>query len=280
MDVGLIAAFFGGALALLSPCGALLVPAFFAALTGSKTRLIMHTAVFYLGLLLVLAPLGVASGTIGAIFTAHRSTVIVVTSLLLVLLGVVQIIAGGFDLARFLPAANRLPEHAAARRGLPRTAALGAASGLVGACTGPILGAVLTLAAARGDAVAAVLLLAVYGAGMVVPLVVIALGWNRFAGPLRERLHRRTVTIAGRKMQPVSLVTGVVLIILGAVFWTTNGLVTMPELLSAQTQLRLQETIGRLTGTWLDVAVVTAVGATILVVWARRRRAGTRDPGR
>lgn len=56
MEIGLLAALLGGALALLSPCGALLLPAFFAATVGSRGTLLAHAAVFYLGMALLLVP--------------------------------------------------------------------------------------------------------------------------------------------------------------------------------------------------------------------------------
>ena len=49
MDIGVLGAFLGGALALLSPCGALLLPAFFASTVGSGPRLALHGAVFSSG---------------------------------------------------------------------------------------------------------------------------------------------------------------------------------------------------------------------------------------
>ncbi len=57
MDIGLVTAFLGGMLAILSPCGALLLPAFFASTVGAGPRLLLHGSIFYLGLLLVLVPL-------------------------------------------------------------------------------------------------------------------------------------------------------------------------------------------------------------------------------
>ena len=68
MDIGLLSAFLGGGLALLSPCGALLLPAFFASTVGSGPRLWLHGAVFFVGLLTVLVPLGVGAGAIGSVF--------------------------------------------------------------------------------------------------------------------------------------------------------------------------------------------------------------------
>ena len=56
----MVTAFLGGVLALLSPCGALLLPAFFASTVGTGPRLWTHAAVFYVGLVAVLVPLHVA----------------------------------------------------------------------------------------------------------------------------------------------------------------------------------------------------------------------------
>ena len=52
-DVGYLAALLGGVLALLSPCSAMLLPAFFAYAFGSRRRLVSRTGVFYLGLALL-----------------------------------------------------------------------------------------------------------------------------------------------------------------------------------------------------------------------------------
>ncbi len=57
-DPGVLVAFLGGLLALLSPCSALLLPAFFAYSFTSRTRLLGRTALFYAGLCLTLVPLG------------------------------------------------------------------------------------------------------------------------------------------------------------------------------------------------------------------------------
>lgn len=48
-EAGLLMAFLGGLLALLSPCGALLLPAFFAYSFAGPTRLLLRTLFFYAG---------------------------------------------------------------------------------------------------------------------------------------------------------------------------------------------------------------------------------------
>lgn len=272
MDIGLLAAFLGGALALLSPCGALLLPAFFASSVGGGLRLGLHAVTFYLGLVVVLVPLGLGIGALGALFVDYRSTIVVAASVLLIGFGVVQLLGLGFSPARLIPGAQGLHQKAAARTGLVKTLLLGAASGLAGVCSGPILGAVLTLAAARGDAILAGALLAVYAGGMVLPLVLIAWAWTRMSDRARRALRGRSFTVLGRELHTTSVVTGVLLIGVGVLFWVTNGLVTAPELVPSGVQLWLQERGAQLSGPVVDILAIVLVAGVILAVWARRGR--------
>ena len=56
VEVAYLAAFLGGVLSLLSPCSALLLPAFFAYAFQSRRRLSEKTVVFYVGLATTLVP--------------------------------------------------------------------------------------------------------------------------------------------------------------------------------------------------------------------------------
>lgn len=280
MDIGLLAAFAGGTLALLSPCAALLMPAFFASTIGAGPRLFLHGAVFYLGLLVVLVPVGVGAGALGALFVTHRQAIVLIASLVLVVLGAAQALGFGFDPSRLLPAGADLHARAASRTGIAKTVLLGAASGMAGFCAGPILGAVLTPAAARGDTLAAGALLAVYGAGMVVPLLLIAALWQRLGVRGRRLLRGRTFTVLGHELHTTSVIAGLLIMGVGALFWTTNGLVGAPELIPLDAQAWLQESTTILANPALDILAVLLVTGTVLVLWARRRsaragRAGT-----
>src|SRR5699024_5018741 len=138
-----------------------LLPAFFASNIGPTPRLLIHGAAFYLGLVVTLVPLGLGLGALGELTVTHRDVMIGGVSLLLIGLGVAQALGLGFDLGRLVPGSDR----SSSRRGLVRTVLLGATGGVAGFCTGPILGAVLTLAMTRGNTMSAGLLLAIYGLG-------------------------------------------------------------------------------------------------------------------
>lgn len=274
MDIGFLTAFLGGTLALLSPCGALLLPAFFASTVGTRTRLLGHGAVFYAGLLVILVPLGVGAGALGAIFVTQRETIILVASVLLIVLGTAQIFGLGFDPERLMPGAGSLRATVARRTGLVKTFLLGMVGGIAGFCAGPILGAVLTLAAAQGDAVTSGLLLAFYGAGMVVPLIVLAATWHRLGTRGQRALRGRGFILRGRQFHSTSVVTGVLIVIVGVVFWATNGLVGVPEVVPGNAVAWLTSQTAVLSNPVVDILAVLVVATAILVAWHRAR---TRD---
>lgn len=276
MEISLLSAFAGGMLALLSPCGALLLPAFFASTVGTGSRLAVHGGVFAVGLLLVLVPLGVGAGALGSLFTTHRSAIVATSSIVLVALGLMSALGIGFDASRLLPGATRLQQSAATSSGIFKSLLLGAASGIGGFCAGPILGAVLTLAAAQGDVFSAGALLAVYGLGMVVPMLLIALLWRRLGADARRRLRGRSVTVLGRELHSTSIVSGLLIMAVGVIFWTTNGLVDAPSLVPLETQSWFQGVASSLTGPVADVALVLAVAVAVIVVWAVARGRSTR----
>lgn len=275
MEVGLVSAFLGGMLALLSPCSALLLPAFFASTVGTRLKLAVHGGVFYVGLLITLVPFGLGMGALGSFFMEQRGLVIAVTSVVLVVLGILQAVGIGFDLSRVLPGATKLQEAASTRKGFLRTLLLGAVSGVAGFCAGPLLGAILTLGMGQGSATKAGLLLAVYGAGMVVPLMLIAALWHKLGTRGQRMLRGRAITVFGRQFHTTSLITGLLIVGVGLLFWFTNGLVSMPSLVPTSVQAWAQEQGAVFSSPVFDVLAIIAVAAIAIVVWVvnHRRRA-------
>ncbi len=271
MEIGFLTALIGGALALLSPCGALLLPAFFASTAGSGPRLWAHGGVFSVGLLVVLVPLGLGAGALGTIFASHRSAIVIGASILMIVLGLIQLLGFGFDPSRFVPGAQQLQQQANQRTGWLKTLLLGAVSGVAGLCAGPILGAVLTLAAVNNDIWASGTLLAVYGLGMVVPLMILASVWTKLSQQGKSRLRGRTFSIFGREFHTTSVITGIIIIGVGILFWTTNGLVNMPELLPTGTSAWLQERSSVLSNPFVDAVLLIIVVGVLLAVWIRAR---------
>lgn len=272
MEIGLVSAFVGGLLALLSPCGALMLPAFFASTIGSGPRLWLHGGVFYLGMTLVLVPLGVGAGALGTLLVVHRSAIVIGCAVLMVVLGCVQLLGFGIDFERLVPGTTVLRERSLSATGLAKSALLGAGSGIAGFCAGPILGAILTLAAAQGDILTAGTLLAVYGAGMVIPLLLLASMWGRVGGPVRKALKGRTFLVFGRKLHSTSVISGLLVVAAGVLFGFTNGFVNLPHLLPPAMEDWLQERTAVLGNPLWDVLALVLLVCVAAVWWWRRSK--------
>lgn len=218
-EIGYAAAFLGGVLTLVSPCGALLLPGFFAYAFGAgRLRLAGRTLVFLLGLCAVLVPLGLGAGLLTGLVYRHQDAVTTAAGALLIVFGLVVAAGGGFA----LPGVPRPP--ARLRGGsVPVVFTLGLTGGIGGFCSGPILGSVLTLAAQSGQALRGGVLLAVYAAGMTAPLFVLAALWDRYDLGRRRWLRGRGLRVGPLRTHTTALVSGLLLVTLGVVFIATSG---------------------------------------------------------
>ncbi|MFE5245115.1 MULTISPECIES: cytochrome c biogenesis CcdA family protein [unclassified Streptomyces] len=277
-DIGYFAALLGGLLALLSPCGALLLPAFFAYSAGTASRLLARTGIFYAGLATTLVPLGAAGSYAGRLLHGHRDALVLGAGWLIIALGLAQILGLGFASRRIAAVGGRIR---------PTTAlsvyALGAVHGLAGFCAGPILGSVLTVAAVSGSPVYGGLLLAVYALGMAVPLFVLALLWERFDLGHRAWLRGRPLHVGRFGLHSTSLLSGLLFIGLGALFLVYDGSAALPGLLDADASFAVEQWAQRLGERVPDAAALMALVAVVLVgltVQAvRRRRNGRAGTG-
>ncbi len=257
MGVGFAGAFLGGLAALLSPCAAMLLPSFFAyAFGSSRTRLLGRTGLFYVGLLITLVPLGLAAGTLGALLATHRSTLALVGGVVLIALGLLQVLGINFNIPGFRSGGGTGPLA---------IIALGAVYGLAGACTGPLLGAVLTMAAVGGSPLYGGLLLAMFGAGMVVPLIV-------DSASLSEKLRPRPLKIGPITTSVWGLVSGVLFISLGTLFLTTDATSALGGIFDARQQLALETSLGNFAKAVPDIGALLLIAAAVgLLVWVAKR---------
>lgn len=269
--IGYFAALLGGLLALLSPCSALLLPAFFAYSINSASRLLARTGIFYAGLATTLVPLGAAGSYAGRLFYGHRDALVLGAGWLIIVLGAAQIVGLGFASRRIAALSGRIR---------PTTAvsvyALGAVYGLAGFCAGPILGSVLTVAAVSGSPAYGGLLLAVYALGMAVPLFLLALVWERFELGRRAWLRGRVLRLGRFELHTTSLLSGLFFIGLGAMFLVYDGTTALPGLLDVDQSFAVEQWaqgVGEQVPDGVLLGAVVAVVLLVLAVRAVRRRA-------
>lgn len=258
MDLSLLGAFLGGALALLSPCSVMVLPAFFAYAFHSPGELFSRTGAFFLGLATTLVPLGLLAGTLGAWVAANRSGLMTVVLIVVIALGAVMLLGVP------LPALTR--QQSAKGTSVASVYALGAVYGLAGGCAGPVFGAVLAMAAFGGNALMGGFTMLLYAAGMTLPLTLLALLWNRIPG-VKKLMRPRELVIGRWRNAWSNIVGGVITIAVGVFMLVTDGAERFSGVLNSSSQAELEAGVMRATSGVSNLVVLAAAAAIALVVW-------------
>lgn len=268
MDIGLLGAFLGGVLTLLSPCSAMLLPAFFSYAFAAPRELLTRTGVFYLGLITSLVPLGVLAGTLGAFVSQHRFIFVTVASVIVIVLGLLMLVNVPIPFLR----------SGGGSEGTSVTAvyALGTVYGLAGVCAGPLLGAVLTVAAVSGTALTGGIIVLVFAAGMALPLLILALLWGRFPA-IKQLVRPREVRIGRWSNTWTGLIGGALTVAVGVLLLVTAGTTELSGILGVSDQAALEGAVLDRAGSIPDLPVVVAAVALAAIGWLlvhrRRKRA-------
>ncbi len=278
IEISFAAAFIGGVLSLLSPCSALLLPAFFAYAFQNKRELTARTAVFYGGLATIFVPLGMGASLATALFVDNRDTMIVIAGGVLIAFGVLELLGRTFSFGRG-PTGGGVAET----RGLFGTYTLGLVYGFGGFCSGPILGSVLTVAAADGSVIRGGGLLATYALGTVAPLFLLAIFWDRLKIGERRWIRGRGFQIGPISVHSTQLIAGVVFILLGISFILLQGTNSLAGIYEGWgfTELSFDADawVKSVTNGIPDALLFAAVGlVAVALVWYVRRRLRASGP--
>jgi cytochrome c-type biogenesis protein len=210
----LLTALIGGMVALFAPCCiSVMLPAYFAGSFRRRQALVGMTFVFAAGVATVILPIALGATAVSRLIFGYHEPVFLVAGTLMVLMGIVT-------LTGWRPNLPMLGMRAGTGRGVGSVYGLGVFSGAASACCAPVLAGVVVLSGAAASVLSALLIGAVYVLGMVLPLFVIALLWDRFDWGSSRLFSGRglRVHLAGRSMtvQPAALIGGIVLVAMGA----------------------------------------------------------------
>lgn len=218
-----LTAFVAGIVSFLSPCVLPLVPGYISLISGASVdelrdqqaghhmrAVMVNSITFILGFTLVFVLLGATATSVGRLLREYKG-----------LLGQIAgaiIIIFGLHLTGILKISALYADKRMHTVGTGKSAW---GSFLVGfafafgwtPCIGPILAAILAIAASQRTVSKGILLLAIYSMGLAVPFLLTSLGIDRFLafyGKFRRHLHA------------VEVASGVLLIVIGALFVTRH----------------------------------------------------------
>jgi cytochrome c-type biogenesis protein len=173
-------------------------PATPVAASPGRPRTVAGTALFVLGFSAVFATEGVAFGGLGSVLRTHVAGLTQILGGLTIILGLM--FAGVFD--RFPVTGRIIRPSVRPRAGLAGAPVLGVLFGLTWTpCIGPTLSVVMGLALTSGTAVRGAVLMFVYGLGLGIPFLIVALLFQRGMTTFSfARRHARLITRVGGAM--------------------------------------------------------------------------------
>ncbi len=207
--VGIVVAFLVGVISFFSPCILPLLPGYLSFVSGlsseemdstrGRRRVVAGTSLFVLGFAVVFTALGASAGAVGQFLFEPGSGRFALVNRIAG--GIVIVMGLAFlapSLMRFLEVERR-PLMSKVKPGLPSAFPLGLAFAVGWTpCVGPGLGVILTLGAAEGTVVQAMLLLFFFSLGFGVWFILAGLGFRRAVGASHWlRQHTRVLQAVG-----------------------------------------------------------------------------------
>ena len=285
----ILTAFLGGVLALFAPCCIVsLLPTYVAAtLRVGRWRLLELTGMFALGVAVVLLPIVLGVGALGQLTGRYHREVFFLGGVLMLGMGLAALAGRGWSLP--MPAMRAPSAQGASRTGV---LLLGIFSGVVSSCCAPVLGGVLLLSVLSSSFWHSLGLGVAYVLGMVFPLFLAALLWDRLGLARRSfRLPPLTVSVGSRRLRlrATDLGAGVLFGAMGSLMIglaLTGRSTYTPDFLLAFNRWgsdRLALVADRLAGVPEGVFALLLAGLLGLVgwrAWPRGRRSSRGRPAR
>lgn len=217
-SVGIVVAFLAGVLSFLSPCVLPLVPSYLSFVTGmsledlqqgfDRRRVLVHSGLFVAGFTLIFVLLGASASFLGGFLRYNSDWIARIGGAVIVVFGLHLM-----GVLRLAPLMREKRVHLSDKPvGYLGTLLVGVAFGAGWTpCIGPVLGAILTMAASQEQLLQGVWLLFVYSMGLAIPFVLSALALERFLAAF-SRFRRL--------LPAVQVASGALLVVLGLLLVT------------------------------------------------------------
>jgi cytochrome c-type biogenesis protein len=276
-----IAAVVAGVIALFAPCCiSVMLPAYFASSFQNRGLLVAMTFLYGAGVATVILPLAMGASALRRLVTEQHTPIYVAGGLLMLGLGLYTLLGGQLHIP--------MPGRRAGGTGGPVSVySLGVFSGVASSCCAPVVAGVIALSGVASSFGLALGLGAAYVFGMVAPLFLISLLWERYdfrtSRLFKQRTLRYRIGPLRRAITGTSLASGILLALMGAAtLYVGLAYAAMPASTGWQAVLsvRLQEYGRTVTEalSWVPgwAAASVLLVAVVLLGW-RALRQVTRD---
>jgi len=268
-----IAAIIAGGVALFAPCCiSVMLPAYFASAFQNRRQLVAMTFLFAAGVATVILPIALGAAAIQRFLTGQHAVVYSGAGLLLLALSAYLVLGGTVR----LPVPGR---RADGKTGPLSVYSLGAFSGMASSCCAPVLAGVLALSGVAASFGVALGLGTAYVFGMVAPLFVISLLWERYDWRSSRLFKPRSVSWrigpVRRRVPATALISAALLAAVGV--WTlwiglSKSAMPSPSGWQADVSSRLQHWGSVLTKdlAWIPSWVAAVMLGCVVLLLARR----------
>ncbi len=281
-----LAAIIAGAIALFAPCCiSVMLPAYFASSFQNRRLLVAMTFLFAAGIATVILPIAMGASVLRQLLTTQHTAIYVTGGALMLALAIYVLLGGQIH----LPMPGR---HAGGKTGMLSVYSLGIFSGVASSCCAPVLAGVIALSSVVSSFWLALGLGVAYVFGMVVPLFLIALLWDRYdwraSRLFRPRSYTWRLGPLTRTLTATGLASGILLALIGGgMLWIGLAYHSMPPLADWQVRFSAAlQHIGQVVTNALSW-VPNWVGALIFLVllgglawYALRQVGGRADSGK
>jgi cytochrome c biogenesis protein CcdA len=275
----MIAAFVAGLVALAMPCCfSVLLPSYFAQSFKQKSQRVGMTALFSLGIATIMLPLAFGITSLGRLLGTNHELTFVAGGFLMIVIGFWTLWGRGMlprmEFPVDLKKVNAISVYT-----------LGMFSGAATSCCAPVLAGILILTALTASIFEGLLIGFVYIFGMVFPLFVVAVAWEKYQARGENPFQGRvlSLTVLGREFSAHStkLIAGVMFLAMGVVnilVGLTGTMIPAPGsavvgLMQAQLQRSLLIGLSSISvRPELLMAIIALLSMIVLLIGLRLRR--------
>lgn len=209
----ILASFLGGMVALMAPCCvSVMLPAYFASTFRRRSQILGMTLVFAAGVGTIILPIALGAAFVSRALIEYHIWIFTVVGIIMFGFGIATL--SGWKM--MLP----MPSRKGGTSGIGSVYGLGVFSGASSACCAPVLAGVAALSGAASSLPSALAVGIAYVFGMVAPLCLLALAWDRKNWGQSRLLSSSTIALwpgSRRRIPWITMVSGFLMIGMGII---------------------------------------------------------------